>query len=142
MSKKDITVNIFPVPDAWTKDALCINYDPEMWHFEPDQDAYARRARIRACADAVEICLECPVRVQCLKTGLARDNIKSERDGRGASIWGGLTDDERSSMVDPKYKGYTGRFTPNLRAELKKRGIVDKGILRTKIEVLKDEVFS
>jgi WhiB family transcriptional regulator, redox-sensing transcriptional regulator len=65
-------------PDlSWHEQALCAQTDPEA--FFPDKGGSTRQAK--------QVCMRCPVRVQCLNYALEND----ERFG----IWGGLSERER-----------------------------------------------
>lgn len=72
----DLTIT----PEAWTRDALCAQVDPDA--FFPEAGAHAR--------DAKRVCGACPVRAECLSSALAR----GERHG----IWGGLSPWERRKL--------------------------------------------
>ncbi len=64
----------------WTERALCAKVDPEL--FFPGAGEQAREAK--------SVCLECPVRTECLQYALDKD----ERFG----VWGGLRANERRSL--------------------------------------------
>lgn len=64
----------------WTRDALCAQTDPEA--FYPEKGGSTREAK--------QVCLECPVRFECLEEALDHD----ERFG----IWGGLSERERRKL--------------------------------------------
>lgn len=69
-------------------DALCVNYDPEIWH-PPRPSASAE-------AEAAEICGRCPEQRACLAWALIAQ-------GQGVlitGIWGGYTEDARADMLD------------------------------------------
>lgn len=79
----------------WKLRAVCRGHDPELWFpgkrgvrpmTRKQQMELARRRAARQ-AQAKAICMECPVRAECLEW--AKDN--DEREG----IWGGLTPQER-----------------------------------------------
>lgn len=50
------------VPD-WMKQAACLDYDPNLWFPDKETPAGSR-------ALARQVCLECPVRAQCLERAL------------------------------------------------------------------------
>jgi hypothetical protein len=68
-----------PVP-AWYEDAVCAQTRPDAFFPEVGEST----------ADAKAVCLECPVRVQCLQYALDRD----ERFG----VWGGFSERERRRL--------------------------------------------
>lgn len=63
----------------WMADALCAQTDPEAFHPEKGQVQDTRAARA--------VCLNCPVREQCLEFALA--------SGDEFGVYGGLTPHER-----------------------------------------------
>lgn len=76
----DASRSVSDDPHDWEKAALCSQSDPEL--FFPEQSGASKKAK--------EVCGRCPVRAQCLATGLAND----ERHG----IWGGLSTRERHEL--------------------------------------------
>jgi WhiB family transcriptional regulator, redox-sensing transcriptional regulator len=66
--------------ESWQERALCAQTDPEA--FFPEKGGSTREAK--------KICVECPVRAECLEYALAND----ERFG----IWGGLSERERRRL--------------------------------------------
>lgn len=69
-----------PADEEWESQALCAQTDPEA--FYPDKGGSTKQAK--------DICLGCPVRLECLQYALDRD----ERFG----IWGGLSERERRRL--------------------------------------------
>ncbi|MDN5791377.1 MAG: WhiB family transcriptional regulator [Micrococcales bacterium] len=65
---------------SWQDHSLCAQTDPEA--FFPEKGGSTR--------DAKKVCVECPVRQECLEYALAND----ERFG----IWGGLSERERRRL--------------------------------------------
>ena len=65
---------------SWQERALCAETDPEA--FFPEKGGSTREAK--------KICVQCPVRAECLEYALAND----ERFG----IWGGLSERERRRL--------------------------------------------
>lgn len=65
----------------WISDGLCGQMDPEMWF---------RAEHARATKRAKKICMECPVREQCLEWA-----SKHEEEG----VWGGVSKSERRRSV-------------------------------------------
>jgi WhiB family redox-sensing transcriptional regulator len=68
-------------PLDWRKLALCTQADPKAWF--PERGA----ATSRALRIAKETCERCPVRAECLESGL--------RSPLPTGVWGGLTEAER-----------------------------------------------
>lgn len=64
----------------WQERALCAQADPEAWF--PEKGGSTREAK--------KICLDCPVRAECLEYALANE----ERFG----VWGGLSERERRKL--------------------------------------------
>lgn len=80
-----------PPPEAWHTRAEC---RPELWR-DPDlwfPGAY-ERAELR---DAVEICLTCPVRQDCLDAALEAEGAAARNSRYG--VWGGLTPGQRHRL--------------------------------------------
>ncbi|WP_250287090.1 MULTISPECIES: WhiB family transcriptional regulator [unclassified Frankia] len=75
-------------PAYWRQEAACRDGDPDAF-FPPD----GRNTKARAAAEtrARKVCASCSVRRACLATALFRQ----EEHG----VWGGLTSDERNSVV-------------------------------------------
>ena len=76
-------VTAVPADNSWMADGLCRQCDPDLW-FPQTINQYDQAA-------AINICWQCPVRVQCLDHALATD----ERWG----IWGGYTTLERQRIA-------------------------------------------
>lgn len=72
-------------PPPWRDEALCREYDPEM--FFPVSAAQA------AAAPAIAVCQLCPVMVQCA------DWAVREREANG--VWGGLSERHRARLIGP-----------------------------------------
>lgn len=72
----------------WRRRAKCVGHDPSMWF--PDREGEAARLQY---VEAKTICLECPVRPDCLDYAVRNH----ERYG----MWGGLTPEERGVPADP-----------------------------------------
>jgi WhiB family transcriptional regulator, redox-sensing transcriptional regulator len=66
--------------ESWQERALCAQTDPEA--FFPEKGGSTREAK--------KICVQCPVRAECLEYALSND----ERFG----IWGGLSERERRRL--------------------------------------------
>lgn len=71
----------------WSKDALCVGEDPELF-FSPD--GFNESAKRNFEAEAKAICRGCPVTNECLQFALDK--------GRVHGVWGGLGEDERMPL--------------------------------------------
>lgn len=67
-------------PEPWTRQAACLEVDPEMFFPKSESDGRTPASQI---ADAVKVCAGCPVADQCLAYAL--------RNREEHGIWGGLT---------------------------------------------------
>jgi len=76
---------ILEPPAHWMEQAACTGFDPELW-FPTTKDEEGHEA-------ALAVCNACPVRDECLQMAL------DLRDMHG--IWGGLTRDERLTLLTP-----------------------------------------
>lgn len=76
-----------PDPEAWEWNALCAQTDPEA--FYPEKGG--------TTATAKAICIQCPVRTECLAMALEHD----ERFG----VWGGLSERERRRLKRTTVRG-------------------------------------
>lgn len=72
--------DLLGIAPEWDEQALCAQTDPEV--FFPEKGGGTREAK--------RICRRCPVRTECLRDALDRD----ERFG----VWGGLTERERRKL--------------------------------------------
>ena len=78
----------------WHERGNCSNHpDPEMWHYENPRYRDEQRLQVLKNIEAIKLCDICPVKAQCLKQGMAAENI--EFTGASGSIWGGLLTVER-----------------------------------------------
>lgn len=66
--------------DDWVRGAVCPTVDPEIFH--PVQGNQGREAK--------KICLQCPVRAECLDWALRH---------RETGIWGGFSDTDRERLL-------------------------------------------
>lgn len=71
--------------EDWTEEAICRQTDPEAFYPEKGGDGGRK---------AVEVCLGCPVRRQCLDMAM-RAEVNHGRPQR-QGIWGGLTPSKRA----------------------------------------------
>lgn len=76
----DIIINS---KETWRQQGICSHADPDIWFPGTGQSAKAKLA--------IELCLQCPVRIECLEAALT-----AEDEERG--IWGGTTMKERKEM--------------------------------------------
>jgi WhiB family redox-sensing transcriptional regulator len=76
-----------PIGD-WTHDGLCSQADPNAWF--PEE--FKGRGRWHQEQVAKSICIDCPVRTQCLEWAL------TNHEAHG--IWGGMTAQERRHLRD------------------------------------------
>lgn len=74
--------------EPWVELASCATVDPELW-FPPPRDNEWRRA--------VQVCLRCPVRAQCLDYAMRQEAGLTQVHRYG--IWGGLTPSRRSKLA-------------------------------------------
>lgn len=73
-----------PDISAWATHGLCVGEDPAIWHPTGGHGKGADWDTARA------ICMECPVRLQCLAHAVEHETFAAVE-----SMWGGLTTDER-----------------------------------------------
>lgn len=71
-------------PPEWTRDALCLQFDPEMWFPGKTDWTLGRKAK--------QVCAACPVTTECLIYGM--------HDPHG--IYGGLTAMQRRRLRNPR----------------------------------------
>lgn len=67
----------------WREDAACAGMDTELWF---PARAYPKGAELKRVWKAQEVCVSCPVRLECLTFAL--------RTGQ-RGIWGGMTEEQR-----------------------------------------------
>lgn len=72
-----------PTPEPWMDEALCAQFDADM--FYPEKGGTTRPAK--------RVCRECDVRSECLLFALA--------NGERYGIWGGLSERERRRILEP-----------------------------------------
>jgi WhiB family redox-sensing transcriptional regulator len=81
----------------WQLSARCRGTDPSMFFHADGERGLRRHKRER---EAKRFCAQCPVRVQCL--------VYSLRFREPYGIWGGVTENERRSILDAARAGATG----------------------------------
>ena len=81
----------------WVHRARCKDEDPEL--FFPIGTTGPAAAQIDA---AKSVCMQCPVRVECLEWALAT--------GQDAGVWGGLSEDERRALRRARRREAKGRI--------------------------------
>lgn len=69
--------------ESWRQQGICSQTDPDIWFPGAGQTTQARLA--------IELCQQCPVRIECLEAALT-----SEDEERG--IWGGTTTKQRKQI--------------------------------------------
>lgn len=76
------------IKEDWTERAACLRADPDLF-FHPDGErGLTRKARVEA---AKKVC------AQCVVIDLCRDKSLENREAFGT--WGGLSEDERASIL-------------------------------------------
>jgi len=86
----------------WHAKGLCTGSpDPDLWHYENTRVPDEQQLEVLRSIQAIEICHDCPVKMECLKQGMEHENIISGIGGCG-SIWGGLMTGERALMAGYK----------------------------------------
>lgn len=75
-----------PRPAHWSKDAACLDAEPDLFH--PEGDA---AVVLMETAEAKTWCARCAVREQCLADSLARNEP--------FGVWGGLDEKERRALL-------------------------------------------
>lgn len=68
---------------VWQSRAACLDHDPETWFDE------------HRVPDALAICFDCPVRIECADAALDRETSRNSRHG----IWGGFDPDDRHALA-------------------------------------------
>jgi hypothetical protein len=102
---------------SWYKNAGCLNYDPDWWfygEFRSKQDFEYDVDKVRV---ALSICDSCPVKNECLKTGMEKKNMIT------GSIWGGLLYSERlflKGKVPKRKRAIEAVFRKRVRAKIAK----------------------
>lgn len=66
---------------TWRTDAACADMDPDLFFAGDDQDVDA----------AKQVCARCPVRIECLETALAVNEMHG--------VWGGMAESERRRLI-------------------------------------------
>ena len=69
--------------DLWRTSAACLGADPDL--FEPV-------GKGRPAVEGLRVCQSCPVRLDCLRAGVANDPLGDH------GIWGGTTDHHRHNV--------------------------------------------
>lgn len=71
----------------WHLEARCAQVDPDLWFPEPGASPSKQ---------ALNICMDCPVRLECLDNAMAEEGDKPASGRYG--IFGGLTATERANL--------------------------------------------
>lgn len=88
----------------WMKQGLCAYHpDPDLWHYESSVFEDERLLQIMRIAEAKSICMDCPVKQQCLAEGMKDENLTDTSGYCVGSIWGGMMAGERSKIKQGKY---------------------------------------
>lgn len=88
-------LNIDVINREWQEQALCARHpDPDLWWYEHKWNDDEQKLQVYRVMEALEICDECPVKLQCLQQGLESDNMVS------GSIFGGTTFYERLKLTN------------------------------------------
>lgn len=86
---------------TWHADGNCNRHpDPDLWHYNNSNDSDVQKLEVLRSVEAIELCNNCPVRMQCLEQGLDKENL--EFTGGHGSIWGGLLTVERYLLTTKK----------------------------------------
>jgi WhiB family redox-sensing transcriptional regulator len=86
-----------PTDEEWKLRAACRGRDPELW-FALGKGAHGYNHRhLHATQQARAICLQCPVRLECLRYAL-------DTDARWGA-WGGLTQNQRARITGKRPLG-------------------------------------
>jgi len=81
----------------WIHRARCKDEDPEL--FFPVGTTGPAAAQLAA---AKAICMQCPVKMECLEWAMAT--------GQDAGVWGGLSEDERRALRRARRRSETSRL--------------------------------
>jgi hypothetical protein len=106
---------------TWIKKSLCSGHpDPDLWHYENSNYHDVQQLQVLRSVEAIEICMECPVKQQCLQQGLEEENVLSL--GGFGTIWGGLMTSERMKLLGLRETRnslrHEGRHRREVRAKL------------------------
>lgn len=83
---------------SWHDEGLCNGHPtPDIWHYENSILQDEQRLAVLNSIEAIQICNECPVRLQCLEQGMEMENITYT--GGSGSIWGGMLMSERAVLA-------------------------------------------
>lgn len=85
-----VSTNLKPVHDQWDWqfDAACNGVDPETFFLEHNTRGKTKYSKEQK---AIAICNTCPVKQECLDHALKVPEI--------FGVWGGMTEDQRQSLV-------------------------------------------
>ena len=107
------------IPNYHSK-ALCgKDYDPDLWSYMCSIQRDKQRVMVYNIIVAKKICDECPVKMECLKEGLQKENLETHQ-GEGL-IWGGLLVSERALMLRLSPHSKIVRDESILRKEVQKQ---------------------
>jgi WhiB family redox-sensing transcriptional regulator len=81
-------VKMLPATGEWSRRALCIGMDPNIWQPRVQDEA--------GCAEAKAVCGRCPVQEECLEYALAY---------YPAGVWGGTSEADRRRIRAKRRRG-------------------------------------
>jgi len=102
---------------TWYKNAGCLNNDPDWWSYGEVRTREDFEYEVDKVRVALLICDSCPVKNECLKTGMEKENMIT------GSIWGGLLYSERLFLkgnVPKKKLALEAVFRKRVRAKIAK----------------------
>lgn len=102
---------------SWYKNAECTGYDPDWWFYGEVRSKEDFEYEVNKVRVALTICDRCPVKNECLKTGMKKENMIT------GSIWGGLLYSERLFMkgkVPKRKQAIEAVFRKRVRATIEK----------------------
>ncbi len=87
---------------SWHERGLCSGHkDPDLWHYDNAVTIGVQDEQVNRSVQAIQICSDCPVKLDCLEQGLEPENLLWSISGHG-SIWGGMLTSERALMIGHK----------------------------------------
>lgn len=80
---------------SWREQSACLGADPEWWFPHNSEGTKKSSGHTANTRKAKKICMECPVRIDCLEYAMST--------GQYWGIWGGFDFDERTQLRKTKY---------------------------------------
>ena len=104
MSKNQAPDPSEPTKNNWRESAACLDKDQELFFTELiGKGRQAKYAYHKSINDAKAVCRICPVTSFCLEAALDFDRyFKDDPDQQNIGVWGGLTKDERDTLLKRK----------------------------------------